>query len=81
MSGAPGRTYAAGMERDASVTSRLTLAPEPLGRRSVVRTCGTFTLRYLKAIADSCIQSGAYNPYWIGARPLAESHVDEARQR
>jgi hypothetical protein len=80
MFGTSGGTYAAGMERNASVTNRLTLAPQSVSRRSVARTCGRFTLRCLKAIAGTYVQSTAYNPYWIGAVPLTESHRSEARQ-
>ena len=72
--------YAAGMERNASATYRLTLEPQSVSRRSVARTCGSFTLRCLRAIAESYVQSGAYNPYWIGAAPLPESRGNEARE-
>jgi hypothetical protein len=76
MLGTSGDTYAAGME-----SNRLTLAKTAASRRSVARTCGSFTLRCLKAIAKSYVQSSAYNPYWIGAGPLPESRGNEARQR
>jgi hypothetical protein len=69
------------MERNALATKRLTLAPQSVSRRSVIRTLSNFTLRYLKAIAESYVQSSAYNPYWIGAGPLPESRGNEARQR
>ena len=81
MFGGPDGTYAAGMERSPSVTNRLTLAPESDSRRSIVRTCGSFTLMCLKAIAESYVLSCSFNPYWIGAGPLTESHRDEERQR
>jgi hypothetical protein len=68
------------MERNASVTDRLTRAQPSVSRRSVARTCGSFTIRYLKAIAESYLRSSAYNPYWIGAGPLPESRGNEARQ-
>lgn len=68
------------MERNASVTYHLTLAPASVSFLSVAATCGNFTLRCLKAIADSYVQSSAYNPYWIGACPLPTSHRTEARQ-
>ena len=73
-------SYTAGMERNASVTNRMTLAPQSVSRRSVARTCGSFTVRCLKAIAESYVQSSAYYPYWIGAGPLPESRRNEARQ-
>jgi len=69
------------MERNASVANHLTLAPPSNSHRSVVRTCGSFTLRCLKAIAASYAQSSAYNPYWIGAVPLPNSSPKQARQR
>ena len=69
------------MESSPSVTKRLTLAPESDSRRSIVRTCGSFTLMGLKAIAASYVLACAFNPYWIGAVPLPELHRDEARQR
>ena len=75
-----GGSYAAGMERNALVTNRLTLAPPSASRRSVARTCGSFTLRCLKAIAESYVQSSVYNPYWIGAIPLPKSRQPEARE-
>lgn len=68
------------MERNESVTSRLTLAPTTASRRPVAKTCGNFALRCLKAIAESYVQSSAYNPYWIGACPLPKQHRSEARQ-
>ena len=68
------------MERNASVTDNLTLAQPSVSRRSVARTCGSFTIRCLKAIAESYLQSSAYNPYWIAAGPLPESRGNEARQ-
>jgi hypothetical protein len=75
-----GGSYATGMERNASVTNHLTLAPPHVSRRSIARTCGSFTLRRLKAIGESYIQSSAYNPYWLGASPLPKSHGSEARE-
>jgi hypothetical protein len=80
MFGTSGGSYAAGMERDASVTNRLAFASQSVSRRSVARTCGSFTLRCLKAIAESYVQSSAYDPYWIGAVPLPESCGNEASQ-
>ena len=75
-----GGSYAALMERKASVIHRL-IQPQPsISRRSVVQTCGSFTLRCLKAIGESYVQSSAYNPYWIGSSPLPKSHRSEARQ-
>jgi hypothetical protein len=68
------------MERNASVTNHLTLAPPHVSRRSIARICGSFTVRWLKAIAETYVQSSAYNPYWIGACPLPKSHRREARQ-
>jgi hypothetical protein len=68
------------MERNALVTNRLTLAPLSVRRRSVARTCGSFTLRCLKAIGENYVQSSAYNPYWIGAVPLPKSRQNEARE-
>lgn len=81
MFGTPGGAYAAGMEKNASVINRLTLALPSVSHRSVARTCGSFTLRCLKAIAESYVQSSAYNPYWIGAVPLPKARGNEARQR
>jgi hypothetical protein len=80
MFGTWGGSYATGMERNASVTNHLTLAPPHVSRRSIARTCGSFTLRCLKAIGESYIQSSAYNPYWLGASPLPKSHGSEARE-
>jgi hypothetical protein len=80
MFGTSGVEYAAGMERSASVPNRLTLVSRSVSRRSVARTCCSFTLRCLKSIAESYVQSSAYNPYWIGAVPLPESRGNEARQ-
>ena len=68
------------MERNASVANHLTLAYPSVSRRSVARTCGSFTLRCLKAIGESYIQSSAYNAYWLGAGPLPKSHGREARE-
>ena len=81
MFGTSGGSYAAGMERKALVTNLLTLAPPSVSRRSVARTCGSFTLRCLKAMAESYVRSSAYNPYWIGTGPLPESLGNEAGQR
>jgi hypothetical protein len=58
------------MEKNAPFTRRLTLAQASNSRRSVANACGSFVLRCLKAIAESYVQSAAYNPYWIGAEPL-----------
>jgi hypothetical protein len=80
MFGTSGGSYAAGMERNASVTHLLTLAPESVRRQSVARACGSFALRCLKAIGEIYVQSSAYNPYWIGAGPLPESLGNKARQ-
>ena len=80
MFGTCGGSYATGMERNASVTNHLTLAPPHVSRRSIARTCGSFTLRYLKAIGESYIRSSAYNPYWLVAIPLPKSHGSEARE-
>jgi hypothetical protein len=68
------------MERDALVTNRLTIAQPSVGRPSVAQTFSSFTVRCLKAIAESYVQSGAYNPYWIGALPLPKSSRNEAHQ-
>jgi hypothetical protein len=68
------------MERNASVTNHLTLTQPSVSRRSVARTCGNFTIRCFKAIAEDYLQSSAYNPYWIGAGPLPESRGNGARQ-
>ena len=73
-------SYAAGMERNASVTNRVALASPSVSRRSVARACGSFTLRCLKAIAESYVRSSAYHPYWIVAGPLRESLGNEVRQ-
>jgi len=81
MFGTRGGSYAAGMERNGSFTNRLTVAPQPVSRRSIARTCGSFALRCLKAIGESYIQSSAYNPYWIGVASLAKLPGNEARQR
>jgi hypothetical protein len=80
MFGTWGGSYATGMERTASVTNHLTLAPPSVSRRSVARTCGNFTLQCLKAIAEGYGQSSVYNPYWIGAIPLPKSRQNEARE-
>ena len=80
MFGATGGTYAAGMERNATFTNGLTVAPSSVSRRSVAKTCGSFTLRCIRAIGEAYLQSSAYNPYWIGAFPLPTSHRMEARQ-
>ena len=80
MFGTSGASYPAAMERNASVTNVLTLAPT-ISRRSVARTCGSFAVQCLRAIAEEYVQSTAYNPYWIGAVPLSESRRDQARQR
>jgi hypothetical protein len=80
MFGTSGDSYAARMERDALVTNRLTIAQPSVGRPSVAKTCSSFTVRCLKAIAESYVQSGAYNPYWIGALPLPKSSRNEAHQ-
>ena len=68
------------MERNDPVTNRLTLAPTIASRRAVAKACGNFAFRCLKAIAESYVQSSAYNPYWIGACPLPKPHRSEARQ-
>jgi hypothetical protein len=80
MFGTWGGSYATGMGRNASVTNHLTLAPPHVSRRSIARTCGNFTLRCLKAIGESYIQSSAYNPYWLGAGHLPKSPGSEARE-
>ncbi len=67
------------MERNASVANHVTLG-YPSVSRSVARTCGSFTLRCVKAVAASYAESSAYNPYWIGAVPLPNSTRKEARQ-
>ncbi len=66
------------MERNASVANHLTLAYPSVSRRSVARTCGNFTVRCLKAIGESYVQSSVYNPYWIGVIPLPKSSRNEA---
>ncbi len=68
------------MERNASVANHLTLAYPSVSRRSVARTCGSFTIRCLMAMAESYAESSAYNPYWIGAVPLPKSSQNEARR-
>ncbi len=68
------------MERNASVANHLTLAYPSVSRRSVARTCGSFTIRCLKAMAQSYLESSPYNPYWIGAVPLPKSNQNEARR-
>jgi hypothetical protein len=68
------------MQRNASVAGHLTLAQPSVSRRSVARTCGSFTVRCLQAVAESYLQSSAYNPYWIGVGPFPESRGNEARQ-
>jgi len=68
------------MERNASVANHLTLAYPSVSRPGVARTCASFTLRCLKAMAENYVQSSAYNPYWIGAVPLPRSSPNEARQ-
>jgi hypothetical protein len=68
------------MEGNASFTNRLTLVEQPVSRRSVARTCGSFALGWLKAMAESYIQSSAYNPYWIGAVPLPKARRNEGKQ-
>ena len=80
MFGTSGGSYAAGMERNASFTNRLTLVDQSVSRRSVAGTCGSFALRCLKAMAESYIQSSAYNPYWIGAVPLPKARRKEGEQ-
>ena len=75
-----GGSYAAAMERTASVANRPTLAPTAVSRMPVARTCGIFALRCLRAIGKSYVQSSAYNPYWIGAGPLPRSLRNEARE-
>ena len=66
------------MERNASDTKHLTLAPPSTSYQSVARTCGDFTLRCLLAIAQAYARSSAYNPYWIGACPLPTPSGREA---
>jgi len=68
------------MQRNASVASHLNLAQPSVSRRSVARSCGRFTVRCLQAVAESYLQSRAYNPYWIGVGPLPESRGNEAPQ-
>jgi len=80
MFGTGGGPYAAGMERNALVANRLTLAQRPASRRSLAGTCGSFALRCLKAMDESYIQSSAYNPYWIGAVPLPKARRKEGEQ-
>ena len=55
------------MERNASATNYLALAHPSAAGASVARTCFTFALRCLKAIARSYVESAYYNPCWIGA--------------
>ena len=69
------------MERNASVANQLTLAYPSVSRPGVARTCASFTLRCLKAMAENYVQSSAYNPYWIGVASLAKLPGNEARQR
>ena len=59
------------MEKNAPFTGQLTLVQASDSRGSIVRACGSFILRCLKAIAESYVQSAAYNPYWIGMGPLS----------
>jgi hypothetical protein len=80
MFGTSDSAYASGMERNATVTYRLTLAPTAARRRSIARTCGSFALRCLKAVCESYVQASACNPYWIGAVPFPESCREEARK-
>jgi len=68
------------MERNASATNLLSFALPSTDRRSVVRTCGSFTIRCLQAVAESYLQSTLYNPYWIGVGPLPESRGNEAHK-
>jgi hypothetical protein len=67
------------MERNAPINPRLTLAPS-VSRRSIAGICGSFTLRCLNAIAETYVQSSAYNPYWIAAGPIPKSRRDEEPQ-
>jgi len=67
------------MERNAPINPRLTLALS-VSRRSIAGICGSFTLRCLKAIAETYVQSSAYNPYWIGAVPFPESRCEGPRK-
>jgi hypothetical protein len=68
------------MPRNASVASHLNLAQPSVGRRSVARTCGRFTVQCLKAVVESYLQSRAYSVYWIGVGALPESRGNEAPQ-
>lgn len=75
-----GSSYAAGMERSASVTNQLARIAVSARPQSVAGMCGSLALRCLKAVADSYVQSSAYNPYWIATYPVARSVEREARQ-
>ena len=79
MFGTPRGSYAAGMERNASVTNRLIPERPFASRRSVAAACVNLTLRCLRAIGETYIQSSAYNPYWVGAFPIPKPHRSEAR--
>ncbi len=74
-------SYAAGMERNASATNYLTLAQSLAARPPVATICGTFALRWLKAIARGYVESAVYNPYWIGAGPVPRSGIGESTRR
>ena len=79
MFGTRRRSYAAGMERNASATNHPAFAQPSIALRSVPRACVSFGLRYLRAIAEGYVKSCACNPYWVGAVPFPESRRNEAR--
>jgi hypothetical protein len=62
-------SYGAGMETNAAPTHHLTRSPASAAHHSVARICGTFALRFLKAVARSYAESVVYYPYWVGADP------------
>jgi hypothetical protein len=65
-----GSPYAAGMERIASVTNLLTLAPATNSRHmSIARACGQFTVKCLTTLAQGFVQAGMSYPYWIWMGP------------
>lgn len=63
-------SYAAGMERIASLTNLLTLAPSTTSRLdSIVGALRQFTLKCLKALAAGYVESCRYYGYWILTSP------------
>ncbi len=71
MFGTPASPYADGMERITPVANLLTLAPSTTPRPlDVARTCGTLTVRCLKARLPAYIVAGKTYLYWIWMGPL-----------